>query len=100
MTVFEFYSDNKFTSEPDIRHSKTQFYKESDIPVHYVKLPRPVQNFNFMTLSKNALEACQEDPDALMNLETSFDETYGWKAQVPDSSPKAELKFNWKKISN
>ena len=95
MTVKEFFQENGFQSKPDIRVSNTQCYQGTDESVQYIRLPKAVQGFNFMIISRNALKQCKEDPKALKDLETSYDETYGWHAQVQDSSAKSDLNFEW-----
>ena len=95
MTVKGFFEEYGFKGKPDVRVANDAHYKDSDEPVQYIKLPKPVQNFNCMILSKNAVNLCKEDPKAFRNLETSYDETYGWHAQVQDSSAKSDLNFEW-----
>lgn len=94
MTVKEFFKENGFQGKPDIRVS-TKCYEGSDENVQYIRLPKAVQGFNFMVLSQNAIENCKEDPKVLKDLETSYDETYGWHAQMPDLSKKSDLNFEW-----
>ena len=98
MTVEEFFNANGL-SKIDMRESDS-CYKDSnnemtDVPIQYLRLEKPVEGFNFMTMSLNAVKACTEDPDAGMDLEVTLDEDYGWKIQVPDSSKKSSLKVNF-----
>ena len=95
MTVKEFFQENGLQGKPDIRVSNKECYQGSDEHVQYIRLPKAVKSFNFMVISRNALKKCKEDPKVLKNLETSYDETYGWHAQVSDSSAKSDLNFEW-----
>ena len=84
----------KETGKPDLRQSAS-CYEGSEEQIVYARLSNSVEGFNFVTLSKNIVEATKKDASALAKAEVVYDPDYGWKAQMPDSTQKSDLEFEW-----
>ena len=98
MTVKEFFQTNGIAGKPEVHFADT-CYKDAagqltDTTIQYVRLPKPVEGFNFMTLSLNAVKAKTENKSAWKKLDVVFDE-YGWKIQMPDSNPICTEEIDW-----
>ena len=89
-----FLEEAKETGKPDLRKSAS-CYEDSEEHIQYARLNNSVKGFNFVTLSKNIVEATKKDKSALAKAEVVFDTDYGWKAQMPDSTEKSDLDFEW-----
>jgi hypothetical protein len=94
MTLRDFYREHGFNSKPDIRVSQ-QCYENSSENIQYIRLPKPVDGFNFCIISENGVKKAREDKANLKELEMSYDSEYGWHAQLPDTSEKSDLEFDW-----
>lgn len=94
MTLKDFFVANNIEGKPQIKVAES-CYEGSDEPIRYIKLNKPVEGFNFITISKNGYEHAKEDKANLKGLEMAYDEDYGWKAQMPDSRPTDDLSFDW-----
>ena len=99
MTVKQFYEANKIAGLPEVHFADT-CYKDAagqltDTTIQYVRLPKPVAGFNFMTLSLNAVKAKTADKSAWKRLDVVLDEEYGWKIQMPDSNPICTEEIDW-----
>ena len=99
MTVKEFFQTNGIEGKPEVHFAK-DCYKDAagqltDTTIQYVRLPKPVAGFNFMTLSLNAVKAKTEDKSAWKKLDVVLDEEYGWKIQVTDSNPICTEEIDW-----
>ena len=99
MTVKQFYEANKIAGLPEVHFADT-CYKDAagqltDTTIQYVRLPKPVAGFNFMTLSLNAVKAKTEDKSAWKKLDVVLDTEYGWKIQMPDTSALCTEEIDW-----
>ena len=99
MTVKEFYEANKIAGLPEVHFADT-CYKDAagqltDTTIQYVRLPKPVAGFNFMTLSLNAVKEKTEDKSAWKKFDVVLDTEYGWKIQMPDSNPICTEEIDW-----
>ena len=99
MTVKEFYEANKIAGLPEVHFADT-CYKDAagqltDTTIQYVRLPKPVAGFNFMTLSLNAVKAKTADKSAWKKFDVVLDTEYGWKIQMPDSNPICTEEIDW-----
>lgn len=84
----------KESGKPDLRKSAS-CYEGSEERIQYARLSNSVDGFNFVTLSKNLVEATKKDKSALANADVVYDPDYGWKAQMPDTTEKSDLEFEW-----
>ena len=84
----------KETGKPDLRKSAS-CYENSEEQIVYARLSNSVSGFNFITLSKNIVEATKHEKSALAKPDVVFDPDYGWKAQMPDTTQKSDLEFEW-----
>lgn len=84
----------KESGKPDLRQSGS-CYENSEEPIVYARLSSSVSGFNFITLSKNLVNETRKDKSALAKAEVVFDADYGWKAQMPDTTQKSDLEFEW-----
>lgn len=95
MTFKQWFSEvAKESGLPDIRKSAS-CYDDSEERIQYARLSKSVNGFNFVTLSKSIVEKTKEDKSALAKADVVFDPDYGWKAQMPDSTEKSDLEFEW-----
>ena len=94
MNLKTWFQKHGFTGKPDIRKSES-CYEDSDVNSGYIRLPEEVRGFNFMTISQKGLAKALEDKKNLAKLDVVFDEEYGWKAQLPDSTESYEIEFDW-----
>lgn len=95
MTFKQWFSEvAKESGKPDLRKS-VSCYENSEEHIQYARLSNSVHGFNFVTLSKNIVEATKKDKSALAKAEVVFDSDYGWKAQMPDTTEKSDLNFEW-----
>lgn len=89
-----FLEEAKEKGKPDLRKSAS-CYEDSEEHIVYARLSNSVKGFNFITLSKSIVEKTKEDKSALAKADVVFDPDYGWKAQLPDSTEKSDLDFEW-----
>lgn len=89
-----FLEEAKEEGKPDLRKSAS-CYEDSEEHIVYARLSNSVKGFNFVTLSKSIVEKTKEDKSALAKADVVFDPDYGWKAQMPDSTEKSDLDFEW-----
>lgn len=89
-----FLEEAKEKGKPDLRKS-TSCYENSKEHIVYARLSNSVKGFNFITLSKSIVEKTREDKSALAKADIVFDPDYGWKVQMPDSTGKSDLDFEW-----
>ena len=95
MTFKQWFSEvAKEPGKPDLRKSNS-CYEDSEEHIQYARLSNSVEGFNFVTLSKNIVEATKKDKSALAKAEVVYDPDYGWKAQMPDTTEKSDLDFEW-----
>lgn len=95
MTFKQWFSEvAKESGKPDLRKSAS-CYQDSEEHIQYARLSNSVDGFNFVTLSKNIVEATKKDKSALAKAEVVYDPDYGWKAQMPDTTEKSDLDFEW-----
>lgn len=86
MLVKDFFQKHNFSFNPKALRRSPKTYENSDTSQMYYKLPEYVDGFCFMTFSCNAVEALQSEEISVKDLEVSYDQEYGWKAQLPDST--------------
>ena len=78
--------------------AKERFYtdgnlEETDMPIQYITLPKPVEHFDVCFLSYNAAKAISNEELKYSDLEIAFDDEAGWKAQLPAQRQASSLKF-------
>ena len=84
----------KESGKPDLRKSSS-CYENSEEHIQYARLSSSIEGFNFVTLSRNIVEATKKDKSALAKAEVVYDPDFGWKAQMPDTTEKSDLDFEW-----
>ena len=99
MTLKEFFAVNKLSMKDITFKESPSTYKDAEGKdtgeiIQYWRLSKPVEGFNFMTLSLNAVKAFRDNPKAGKDLEVSLTDDYGWKIQVADSNPNSHMKFD------